>query len=111
MQELVECYQNVGKRQQWERHIYDSIEEVKSYPMDTSMFYCSLKQQWGTGQRDAIILTHGVAMRGNRYYITSRNCEHHAFPLKKNITRVQDRYSLHYFEPTADGTGVKVTYI
>ena len=50
-------------------------------------------------------------MRGNRYYLTSRNVEHHSYPLKKNIARVQDRFTLNYFEPTADGTGVKVTYI
>ena len=50
-------------------------------------------------------------MRGNRYFLTSRNCEHHQYPLKKNIVRVQDRFDFNYFEPTADGTGVKVTYI
>lgn len=111
LKELIDCYQSPEKRVQWERHIYDSIDEVKSYPMATSMFYCKLKQKWGTGQRDAVILSHGIEMRGNRYYLTSRNVEHHQIPLKKNIARVQNRFALHYFEPTADGTGVKVTYI
>ena len=50
-------------------------------------------------------------MRGNRYYLTSRNVEHHQFPLKKNIHRVTNQFSINYFEPTADGAGVKVTYI
>ena len=50
-------------------------------------------------------------MRGNRYYLISRNVEHHSFPLKKNITRLENRFALNYFEPTADGAGVKLTYI
>ena len=50
-------------------------------------------------------------MRGNRYYLTSRNVEHHQFPFKKGIQRIQNQFAIYYFEPTADGTGVKVTYI
>ena len=90
LEELIKCYTNVDQRVQWERHVYETIEEVKSYPMSTSMFQCKLKQKWGTGARDAIILSHGIEMRGNRYYLSSRNVEHHQYPMKKNIHRVSN---------------------
>ena len=79
--------------------------------MDTTILECDFKPRWGAGQRDAVILTHGVAMRGNRYYLISRNVQHHSFPLRKGIQRVENCFQMVYFEPTADGKGVKATSI
>lgn len=50
-------------------------------------------------------------MRGNRYCLISRNVQHHQYPLRKGIQRIEDCFELNYFEPTADGKGVKLTNI
>ena len=46
MPELVEYFTDIDKRLAWEGQIYESIEEVKSYPMNTSMFYLKYKQSF-----------------------------------------------------------------
>ena len=43
MHELVEYFTDIDKRLAWEGQIYESIEEVKSYPMSTSMLYLKYK--------------------------------------------------------------------
>lgn len=41
--ELIEFYQMIDKRMAWEgSYLYDSIEEVKAYPLNTSLFYFKL---------------------------------------------------------------------
>ena len=107
MHELVEYFTDIDKRLAWEGQTYDTIEEVKSYPMNTSLFYMKFKKAWSEGQKDMLLLTHGVELRGNRYYLTSNSVQHKKFPDQKKTTRVECKISSQYFEPMADGTGVK----
>ena len=41
--ELIEFYTRIDKRMAWEgTQLYSSIEEVKTYPLNTSVFYFKL---------------------------------------------------------------------
>ena len=71
MHELVEYFTDIDKRLAWEGQIYDSIEEVKSYPLSTNMLYMKYKSSFAQGKKDSLILTHGVELKGGRYYLTS----------------------------------------
>ena len=71
MHELVEYFTDIDKRLAWEGQDYDSIEEVKSYPLSTSMLYMKYKNSFTQGKKDSLILTHGVELRGGRYYLSS----------------------------------------
>ena len=43
--ELIDYYKMVDKRMAWEGStMFDSIEEVKAYPLNTSLFYFKLQQ-------------------------------------------------------------------
>ena len=46
-------------------------------------------------------------MHGNRAYLTYSSCQHPDFKAKKNVSRLDIGLIANYFEPTADGTGVK----
>ena len=50
---------------------------------------------------------HGVELRGNRYYLTSSSVQHTSFPEQKRTARIESKFTSTYFEPMADGTGVK----
>ena len=43
MHELVEYFVDIDKRLAWEGQVFDSIEEVRSYPLSTSMLYIRFK--------------------------------------------------------------------
>jgi len=112
---LIEYFTNIDKRMAWETN-YESIEEIRTYPLDTKIFYFKLKQGgtvWSSGAaKDSLILTHGVEMMQNRgYYLTALSVEHEDFPQQKKITRVESKMISNYFEPTADGRGVKNIFI
>ena len=53
------------------------------------------------------MLTHGVELRGNRYYLTINSVQHEDYPEQKKTTRIENKITGYYFEPMADGTGVK----
>jgi hypothetical protein len=43
VRELIEFYQMIDKRMAWEgENLYDSIEEVRAYPLNTSLYYFKL---------------------------------------------------------------------
>ncbi len=49
------------KRMAWEGH--DTIEEVKAYPLNTSLFYIKLAQNgWPSGISEMFLVTHGVEL-------------------------------------------------
>ena len=58
-----------------------------------------------------LLVTHGVELRGNRYYMASTSVEHPEFPPQKTIQRAQFGVSSNYFEATADNLGVKNTFV
>jgi hypothetical protein len=62
VKQLVEYFLIIDKRMAWEgSHLYASIEEVKSYPLNTSLYYFKQQQrQWLTSVQDLLLLTHGV---------------------------------------------------
>ena len=44
--ELIEYFTDIDKRLAWEGQTYEGIEEVKSYPLHTSMLYMKYKKSW-----------------------------------------------------------------
>ena len=78
---LIEFYSRIDKRMAWEgSQLYSSIEEVKTYPMNTSVFYYKLQQQqWPTGFKELLLLLHGVQLRGNRHYLVATSIDHPEF--------------------------------
>lgn len=113
VRELVDFYLIADKRMAWESsHAFSSVEEVKSYPLNTSLLYVKHQQrQWLQSQQDMLILTHGVELKGNRYYLSGTTVEHDEFPPSKSLTRIKVQVSSNYFEATTDGKGVKNTYV
>jgi len=71
LHELVEYFKMVDKRLAWEgQNLYDSVEEVRAYPRHTSLYYMKLQQSsWPSGLTDMLMITHGVSLKGNRYYL------------------------------------------
>ena len=74
------------------------------------MYYAKLHKK-GTSQRDALYISHGVEIKGNRQYLVSLSVEHADYPVQKKVTRVTTSMNSNYFEPTADGKGVKNIFI
>ena len=109
---LIEFYTRIDKRMAWEgTQLYSSIEEVKTYPMNTSVFYYKLQQQqWPSAVKELLLLIHGVQLRGNRHYLVATSIDHPEFSENKT-QRLSFKVTSNYFEASADGTGVKNTFI
>lgn len=107
--ELVEYHKMVDKRMAWEGQcLYDSIEEVRAYPLQTSLYYTRLqKSAWPSGAQDMLLIQHGVAVQGNRYYLAGVSCEH--IDYVGSAKRVQLRVLSTYFEGSDDH--VKSTFM
>jgi len=110
--ELTQYYNKIDKRMAWEgSHLFDSIEEFRTYPLKTSIFFYKLYQSnWPSGMKEMLLLTHGVELRGNRYYLIGTSIEHPEFTNPKQSI-VNFKVTSNYFEASADGNGVKNTYV
>ena len=53
------------------------------------------------------MITHGVEIKGNRQYLTCLSVDHPEYPPVKKANRLNCSIHSNYFEPTADGKGVK----
>ena len=104
--ELVEYFTEVDKRLAWENNYLASLEQCRAFPLQTNMYYAKLKKK-GSSQRDILYISHGIQIKGNRQYLTSLSVEHDEYPQQKKVQRVGYPSSCNYFEPTADGKGVK----
>lgn len=104
MHELIDYYKAVDKRMAWEGStLYDSIEEVRAYPMNTSLYYFKLQpNSWPSGCQDLLLVTQGVEIRGNRFYLSSTSVEHNDFVSQKVSHRANYRVMSNYFEATTD---------
>ena len=61
LKELIQYFRMADKRMAWEGH--DTIEEVKAYPLNTSLFYIKLAQNgWPSGISEMFLVTHGVEL-------------------------------------------------
>jgi hypothetical protein len=68
------------KRVAWEGH--DTIEEVRAFPLNTSLFYIKLAQSgWPSGMTEMFLATHGVELKGGRYYLASTSVDHEGYPV------------------------------
>ena len=75
--ELLEFYTNIDKRMAWDNLQSKSIEEVKMYPLQTSIYYMKINSK---PKRDYLFLSHRVHMKGDRAYLTFHSVEHDQFP-------------------------------
>lgn len=107
MSELVEYYIDIDKRLAWENNYYEQLEQCRAYPLKTSMYYGKLQKK----ASDTLFLSHNVEIKGNRQYLTCCSVEHSEYPLQKKVQRATCAMSSNYFEPTADGKGVKNIFI
>ncbi len=71
------------------------------------MYYGKLTSKRGQTERDTLTVTHSVKIKGNRQYLTTVSTEHDDYPPQKKTTRMHFSVQSNYFEPTADGKGVK----
>ena len=86
--ELVEYFTSIDKRMAWEGNMFESIEQLRAYPMSTTIFYGKLAQKWHSGAKDCLMLAHGVSIKGDRYYLSSMSVEHADFPPQKKVARI-----------------------
>ena len=94
----------------WEGH--DTIEEVKAYPLNTSLFYFKLSSSgWPSGVSEMFFVTQGVELQGGRYYLASTSVEHQNYPPQKSSARISFQVSSNYFEASSDNESVKLTHI
>ena len=87
------------------------MEEVRQFPVKTSLCYIKLKHVKGQPVRDCLMLSHKIELVGERIYLLSGSVQHSAFPPQKDTQRIESPFSFNYFEPSYDGTGVKNIYI
>ena len=81
--ELVEYFTDIDKRVAWEGNYYASLEQVKEYPLNTSMYYGKMAQK--RGAFDSLFLSHGVQIKGNRQYLTCVTVQHGDYPPQKKV--------------------------
>jgi hypothetical protein len=113
LSELIDYFKMTDKRLAWQGQHYDSLEEVRAYPLDTSIWYCKLHTScWPQGLIDSLVVTHGVMVKEGQYYLTSTACEHHECPpLKPPNSRLAFKQVSNYFEESHDKQSVKHTYV
>ena len=94
----------------WEgQNLYESIEEVRSYPVDTTLYFMKLqKPNWPAGVSEMLQLSQGVRLKGGRYYLASRTVERSEFPGKQ---RINIPVMSNYFEASTDNLSVKNTFV
>lgn len=74
------------------------------YPLNTNLYYGKLL---GKPEKDCLLVTHRVEIKGNRQYLVSVSADHTEYPPQGKSQRVKGVTHANYFEPTADGKGVK----
>jgi hypothetical protein len=91
--------------------LYDSIEEVKTYPLDTSIFFMKLQQgKWPHGMQEMLQLTQWVRLNSERYYQATLSVEHPEFPAGK-LHRPNIKLLSNYFEASLESKSVKTTFL
>lgn len=74
--DLVEYFTNVEKRMQWDGTNFETMQEVLSYPIKTTITYIKMKQAKGQPARDALMLSHKIELVGDRVYLLSGSVQH-----------------------------------
>lgn len=105
--DLVDYFTDVSKRMQWDGANFESMQEVRVFPMKTSLTYIKLKQ----ASMDALMLSHRIELVGNRVYLVSGSVVHGSYVPLPGTKRIDSPFSFNYFEPTDDETGVRNIYI
>lgn len=77
--DLVEYFTDIEKRMQWDGANFESMQEVRSYPMKTAVTHIKLKQAKGQPVRDALMLSHRIELVGDRVYLLSGSIQHPSF--------------------------------
>lgn len=111
MSELVSYFTDTTKRMQWDGANFETMEEVRTFPIKTSLNHICLKQPRGQPKRDCLMLTHKIELVGDRVYLVSGSVQHSQFLPSPGVQRIDSPFSFNYFEPSYDGTGVKNVYI
>ena len=75
--ELVEYFSDIDKRMAWQNNCYASLEQVRMYPLNTNLYYGKLL---GKPEKDCLLVTHRVEIKGNRQYLVSVSAEHTEYP-------------------------------
>jgi hypothetical protein len=109
--DLVEYFTDIDKRMTWDGAHFESMEEVRSFPIKTALTYIKLKQVKGQQPRDCLMLSHKIELVGDRVYLLSGSVNHSGYNPLLGTQRIDSPFSFNYFEPTYDGTGVKNIYI
>jgi len=63
----------------WQSNYYASLEQVRQFPLNTSMFYGKLSRG-SKPEKDNLLVTHRVEIKGNRQYLVSVSAEHSDYP-------------------------------
>lgn len=109
--DMVEYFTDIDKRMIWDGAQFESMEEVRSFPIKTALTYIKLKQVKGQQPRDCLMMSHKIELIGDRVYLLSGSVDHSGFNPLLGTQRIDSPFSFNYFEPTYDGTGVKNIYI
>jgi len=80
--ELADYFSDIDKRMAWQKNCYESLEQVRLYPLKTSMYYGKLL---GKPEKDSLLITHKVEIKGNRQYLVSVSAEHSWYPPQAKV--------------------------
>jgi len=97
--DLVEYFTSTEKRMQWDGANFESMQEVRCYPIKTSLTYIKVKAPAGKSV-DALMLSHKIELVGNRVYLVSGSEKHPSFAPLPGTARIESPFSLNYFEPS-----------
>jgi len=108
---LFEYFRNLEKRMIWDGHNYESLNQVKTFEMNTFIYLVNLKKQWPLGNRDLLLLFQGLQTPDGSIYLASKSTEHQEFPeLPKNL-RVATKSGSYLFQAEKEGRVTKFIYV
>lgn len=74
--ELVSYFTDTGKRMMWDGANFESMDEVRSFPIKTALCHIRLKQPRAQPARDCLMLSHRIELVGDRVYLVSGSVQH-----------------------------------
>ena len=108
---IFEYFSNLERRMIWDGHNYESLNQVKTYAMNTFIYLVQLKKQWPLGNRDLLLLFQGLQTPDGSIYLASKSTEHPEFPAQAKSLRVATKSGSFLFQPEKEGRVTKFFYV
>lgn len=75
----MDYFTSIDKRMTWDGTHFETMEEVRSFPIKTALTYIQLKSAKGQPSRDCLMLSHKIELIGDRVYLLSGSVNHSGF--------------------------------